>query len=401
MLQKDRVGIDLALCVLLFFPWIDAYAALLGPLLPVYKLFALGIGFVLLLRNYYAYSLLFTITASTFFFFHTLIFAMEVPASVKLNLDTSFRVLYPVLLVSMYQGEFLKRIDTTRYLKLFTHSVCLACLTSIFLGLVTGAGGEIAGRGSAMSGSKGFYIGANEVGIILCISVLLVYLAKLNRAAHAAYLGAIIIAGAVVFTKSSLVGSLLAIAALTIRFKLMWVINLFVFSVFTYYFYIHIDKVMFFFENTFFKDLLEEPISFVFRGRQKYIEAYFERVIFFDDFALALKQVLIGNGDYATARWIGSVLGISAEVGIRTTFEMDLFDLVSAYGFVGVLILLLVCAKFWSVMTQYQCNSVFVKICFIAIFMHSFLAGHVVFSLQVTALLAIAFILCNREIESK
>lgn len=398
MHELGKREIDLPLIALLLLPWIDAFASILGPVLPLYKLSVLALGALLVYRHQEIYSLGLVTAFSCYLLFQILLIALFVPESVAKNFNYSFRILYPLLLVALFQIEFKKRGNAESLLSLFTHSVCMAALSSLLLGYFTGFGGEIAGRGSLLSGSKGFYIGANEVGVILCIAVLLVFLAKLPKYFQVAYLVSITLSGVIVFTKSSLAASLLAMILLSMNFKLFRFFSYIGLFIFLYFAYTKIDKIMFFIENTFFRDLLIDPISFVLRGRQTYIDAFFDSAIFYDDFLMSFKQLIFGNGDYTTARWIGRSLEISSDAGIRTTFEMDFFDLLSGFGIAGVAFLLVIIWQCASKIITFQINSrFFIKICVVAILAHSFLAGHVLFSLQVTVLLAITYLICNSK----
>lgn len=398
MPKLGKREIDLPLLILLLLPWIDAFASILGPILSLYKLCALGLGFLLVYRHQHIYSLGLLIAFAFFLLFQTLILAVFTPESAAKNFNYAFRLLYPFLFVALFQLEFKVRNNTEQLIKLFAHSVCLAALSSLFLGSLTGFGGEIAGRGALLSGSKGFYIGANEVGVILCIAVMLIFLAKLPNRFQLVYLLSITISGVIVFTKSSLAASLLSIILLSLNFRFLKIVFFIMGVEFIYLASSKIDKIMYFIENTFFRDLLVDPISFVLRGRQTYIDAFFESATFHENFLMSFKQVIFGNGDYTTARWIGRSLEITSDAGIRTTFEMDFFDLLSGFGVLGVAFILVIiwhCAK-KLITFQADCR-LFIKICVIAILAHSFLAGHVLFSLQVTVLLAITYILCNSK----
>lgn len=285
----------------------------------------------------------------------------------------------------------------------FFVSMFLAVTTSLIVGTLTGAGGEIQGRGANFQGNKGFFIGANEVGIILCILTTIMYMVYRNNR-KLLLLGAalvIMVCGIIVFTKSSLIASLLAVLFLWIKIHYLRPITIITIVSVIVYLRDNITLFWNFIEGSFFNTLFQNPISFLFRGRQHYIDAFMTNVQVYEHPVNSVVQVFFGNGDWQTVQWISSGLGINSP--FRTSFEMDFFDVLSALGLIGFSCYVFFASKLFNVLgrSSFCNNNKAIKLGILAIIAHSFIAGHVIFSIQITLLLTILYAFSKAKLEQE
>ncbi|WP_426104718.1 hypothetical protein [Massilia sp. TSP1-1-2] len=273
-------------------------------------------------------------------------------------------------------------------------------LASLFIGEISGLGGVIGARGTNIDGGKGFMIGANEVGLLLLLTAPFVVrhcLQMCNNILLAACIGLALYlaAGVYVFTKSSLIASVVATYAVyrmsaqrsgaargCARAVLL--------GGFLYGCYLvvkNLDVIEAFASGTFFAALLDEGIiAFLFRGRYDYIDAIVPQLI---EHPMNWLIVLFGAGEYYARHLSLRPLGLPSGEG--SLFEMDFSDLFVAYGVAGTLCYT---ALLWPIAKR-ACSVRFppeILVALIGTLAHAFMAGHVVFSPQVTTLVALVLL---------
>lgn len=273
-------------------------------------------------------------------------------------------------------------------------------LASLFIGEISGLGGVIGGRGTNIDGGKGFMIGANEVGLLLLLTAPFVVrhcLQMTNNILIAAgiALGLYLAGGMYVFTKSSLIASVVAMFAVyrmcversgTARgIARAFLLAGLLFG--CYLIWKNLDVIEAFANGTFFAALLNEGvISFLFRGRQDYIDAIVPQLI---DHSFNWLILVFGAGEYYARNLSLAPLGLSPGEG--SLFEMDFFDLFVAYGVAGTLcyaaLLRPIFKRAWSVKFPPE-----ILVALIGTLAHAFMAGHVLFSPQVTTLVTLVLL---------
>ena len=329
-----------------------------------------------------------------YFFLDINVLKVELPAAVKL---LYFPVFLLTFLVLVKEGV-LNRSNIVRSITFF--GILILC--SLIIGNLTGLGASIAGRGTNVVAEKGFMIGANEVGLMLLLTVSFVasfFNAKLPKWMPSGGLLLIIYlwAGLLVFTKSALIASVVAVVVvlsngLSHNNKL---VRLFYFSIgllgtFAASFFIikYVDFIISSLRSTFFSVLFNEGlIAFLFRGRDGYIHAIYPQLINFDYNYLFL---LFGAGENYIRKVSLEPLGRVA--GDGTMFEMDFFDLLGSFGILGTGLYFLLLGVLIKAVAPIGIHWV-IKFVFILLFAHSFMAGHVVYSPQVTTIVSFILIL--------
>jgi hypothetical protein len=320
------------------------------------------------------------------------VLSLEVSATLKL---LYFPLLFAYLHSQILNGRMCAG-DIHRLLSLYGWLI----LVSLAFGSVTGLGGTIGGRGVDLEGGKGFMIGANEVGLMLLLTAPFVG-AGMMRLLRSTWLGGFAqlivyaFAGWHVFTKSSLIAVLTsAFSAYRTVVKLSrqakWSIRILTISIGIYLMVKilgSLEAIQAFALSTFFSAILNDGVvAFLFRGRQDYISAIYPQLVNHDLSGLFL---LFGAGEfYIRELSIGPLVLAQGE---GTTFEMDLFDLMGAYGLVGVLLFGVVVTTVLRKAGPYQIP-LDIKIAIIGVMVHAFMAGHVLFSPQVTTLLALVLL---------
>lgn len=277
-------------------------------------------------------------------------------------------------------------------------------LASLALGEWSGLGGTIGGRGSSIEAGKGFMIGANEVGLMLLLTCSFV-VADLVLRSRSRVVGACsgifvyLLAGGYVFTKSSLAASLLGSVAAYRQFMrggpgLRLVVNTVLvvgISFAALRIADYVGPLLDALAQTFFAALLDDGlVAFLMRGRESYIEAIVPGLV---DHDLAGAFVLFGAGEWFVRELSVVPLGLERLEG--TTFEMDLFDLVACHGLIGLLLygmlirMLLGRGRLLRAPLE-------VVLAIAGVLLHSVLAGHVLYSPQVTTILALVIVLYNK-----
>lgn len=269
-------------------------------------------------------------------------------------------------------------------------------LLSLFLGKITGLGGEIGGRGTNIEAGKGFMIGGNEVGLMLILSCPFVVIDMHWRLRNMALTASLalalyVAAGLYVFTKSSLGAPVTCAACLyglcrQRRGSALLVARLSLIAAATSIVLLclhYLDEITAFANTTFFGALFNEGLfSFLFRGRQDYIDALFPQLESSDHYGLIL---LFGLGEYTLRQLSLAPLSLGATEG--TNFEMDIFDLVGAYGLVGAGLYAALLYRLFRTLPERNHLGHGVRFAIFATVLHSFMAGHVIFSPQVMTLL--------------
>ena len=277
-------------------------------------------------------------------------------------------------------------------------------LASLFIGELSGLGGSIGGRGTDIAAGKGFMIGANEVGLMLILTAPFVG-AHLVRRSGNLFIGGVATlllygaAGVYVFTKSSLIATLVAAFAVYRGFMARGPlartgvrVGLLVALLFALRVVIdNLAAIEAFALGTFFQSLFNEGvISFLFRGRQGYISAIFPQLL---DHVHNAGIFLFGAGELYVREISVQPLGLLAGEG--TTFEMDFFDLFACYGLAGSAMYLGLVAHLVRKAGPIK-FPLEMKLALFGIFAHAFMAGHVLFSPQVTTLLALVLLYFHR-----
>jgi len=306
-----------------------------------------------------------------------------------------FPMLYAFLLAQLENGTI-----TRDHLRNCLLAYGWMTLASLLIGEATGLGGVIEGRGADIDGGKGFMIGANEVGLMLLLTAPFVG-ADIRLRIRSTVVGAMAqllvygLAGIHVFTKSSLIAALVAAysayRAVVVRGRavriMLW---LFLCGLAVYagwMIYENLDTNEAFALNTFFSGLLNDGIvSFIFRGRQDYISAIYPQLL---DHPLNWLFLLFGVGEFAMREI--SIMPLMLLPGEGTTFEMDFFDLFGAYGLVGFLLYVCVVGGLLRRAGPSK-KPAAVSVAIFCTLAHSFLAGHVLFSPQVTTILCLVLL---------
>lgn len=320
------------------------------------------------------------------------VLSLEIGATLRL---LYFPLLYTYLHCQIVSGG-IDHSEIRRILSLYGWLI----LASLMLGQVTGLGGTIGGRGLDMEGGKGFMVGANEVGLMLMLTAPFVG-GDVIRGTRSVWLGGLTqlivyaLAGVHVFTKSSL------IAALTSAFSVYrtlvksdrrtkFLVRLFLISTCAYLsllFLRNLDLIEEFVLTTFFSALLNEGlVAFLFRGREDYISAIYPQLVNHD---LSWLFLLFGAGEFFMRKL--SVGPLLLNLGEGTTFEMDFFDLLGAYGVVGLVLFGAVATTMLRKAGPYRIP-LDIKIAIFFVLVHAFMAGHVLFSPQVTTLLVLVLL---------
>lgn len=318
----------------------------------------------------------------------------------SLEMGATFRLLYFPLLYTYLHCQIVEggmgRSDVRRILSLYGWLI----LASLVLGHITGLGGVIGGRGVDMQGGKGFMVGANEVGLMLLLTAPFVGADLIHRM-RSVWMGVLaqlvvyVLAGIYVFTKSSLIAMLTsAFSAYRILVErgrgVKWLARFFVAGACAYLVVLvlqNMESIEAFALNTFFSALVQDGVvAFLFRGRQDYISAIYPQLVNHD---LNWLFLLFGAGEFFIREL--SVGPLMLALGEGTTFEMDFFDLVGAYGVVGLVLFGAVVATMLRKAGSYHIP-LEIKIAILFVLVHAFMAGHVLFSPQVTTLLVLVLL---------
>ncbi len=325
-----------------------------------------------------------------------------------LEMSATLKILYFPLLFTYLNCIFLEGKISKSTIRRILSIYGWLILASLMLGHLTGLGGTIGGRGVDMDGGKGFMIGANEVGLMLLLTTPFVG-ADMMHFLRSTWLGGLAqimvyaMAGWHVFTKSSLIAVLTS--AVSVYRALVksgryskWLIRIILLG-FGIYLIMQIPRnlevINAFALDTFFGALLNDGVvAFLFRGRQDYISAIYPQLVGHD---LSALFVLFGAGEFYIREL--SIGPLMLDQGEGTTFEMDLFDLVGAYGLIGLLLFGAV-VTFMLRMAGPNRMPFDIKIVVFCILAHALMAGHVLFSPQVTTLLAL-ILLYYRDVHGR
>lgn len=313
----------------------------------------------------------------------------------------TLRLLYFPLLLLYLQDQLKKNRLTSNDLLNIVLTYGWLVLFSLLLGNITGLGGSIGGRGKDIEAGKGFMIGANEVGLMLLLTT--VYVGdSIGRLLHSRILGGLLqlvcysLAGIHVFTKSSLAAAVVAWGAAYKLFvkhgpRMAFLIRISIIALVVgiiWQIQRNIDAIDAFLNGTFFSALMNEgPLTFLFRGRDSYISAIYPSMINND---VSWIFFLFGAGEYFM-RQVSSV-SLILDPATGTNFEMDFFDLFGAYGIFGLSGYVLVIYYLLRSGGPFSIPAL-TKVALVGTFIHAALAGHVLFSPQVTTLLALIILM--------
>lgn len=358
----------------------------------VFKLSGKRSGRQLLLLALMIY-LLFKIIINYFIFLDERVISVEGGASLKL---IYFPLLYAFLLDKLEKGK-MTRDQLQRCLQVYGWLI----LASLVIGHVTGLGEVIRGRGAEMEGGKGFMIGANEVGLMLLLTAPFVGTNMMVRTRSVLFGGIAQFlvygwAGIHVFTKSSLIAALASAYSVYLALvrrgrntkTFLWIGLLGVCIFVVKLIYENIDVIETFVMGSFFSVLFNEGIvAFVFRGRQDYISAILPQLI---DHPLNWLFLLFGAGEFNMREM--SVIPLMLPPGKGgSNFEMDFFDLFGAYGLIGFILYFCVVGLLLRQPGLHK-MPIDITVVIFCVLGHAFLAGHVLFSPQVTGLLSMVLL---------
>lgn len=302
---------------------------------------------------------------------------------------------FPILLaviIALYDKKIISKVTIKNGILLTGTLV----IFSILLGKVSGFGAEIAGRGSDISGNKGFLIGANEVGLMLLLTAptVIAWISStkiLNRFTNISALIIYSASGLIVFTKSSIASITIPIANWLLfstkenhsKISRISAKCFLIIVTLTSLAMIYSEDIENTFGKTFFVSLLEgNIIDFVFRGRFDYFDAINPGLI---DNSYNYLIVLFGAGEGYIRSLSITPLGRSMSEG--TMFEMDALDLFWSYGFIGTTLYLT--SIYYSIKFAKLSKPSTLNIFALAMaLVHSILAGHVIFSPQISTLIA-------------
>lgn len=316
-------------------------------------------------------------------------------SNLGLSINALLRLTFPFILFVCLKHYSLSYRDSFVCFKYCFFIFYFLTVLSILGGYMTGFGTDIGGRGESVSGNKGFFVGANEVGILLLLQTIV-----LNRLAtpilRDMFLFGISVCGLIVLTKSSLMASLFSLFLIVYNHKTVRHIA-FLFIVFLFLYYM--ESLILYISNlvagTFLDVSIQSPAQFMLRGRQNYIDAFFENIDLNSNLNL-FRFVFLGFGENYVADTIAK--GLEIPLGRRSTFEMDLLDLCFSMGFIfSSLYLLLVFGFFVKLVRFLRWKEVCI---ILAIFFHAILAGHVVYSPMITCLLVILYFYVKQDSET-
>ncbi|WP_159568091.1 O-antigen ligase family protein [Limnobacter sp. 130] len=267
-------------------------------------------------------------------------------------------------------------------------------------------GTDIAGRGTDISGNRGFMIGANEVGLMLLLTApsVMVWIGGLKvlyKIKNFIALAIYCVSAIIVLTKSSIASILIPIAnwllhsgknrassGLLISVKLTSLSVLLIVLLIAYG-----NEIETILGKTFLSSLIDgNMLGFIFRGRSDYYEAILPGLINHDFNSII---ILFGAGEGLIRSLSMAPLGRSASDA--TMFEMDALDLFWAYGWIGfflylTLIYYLIRKAKLSKLTPLHSFAIALTL------IHSVLAGHVIFSPQVSTLIAFTLMLYSKRL---
>jgi hypothetical protein len=303
-------------------------------------------------------------------------------------------LLFPLLLIFFINYCFKFGILTKEKIKKVLHLYTLLIPLSLIIGFLTGFGGEIAKRGTLMDGTKGFMIGANEVGLMLLLTSSFLGSFLINFIKYQVFNSIVSVilysvCGIMVFTKSSIISvfvNLLSECLRTFKIYNKKTVSFFVTLLVVILFFLIIslkDSIIELGNQTFFSSLLQNNyLDFLFRGRISYVEAIYFPLV---SSCYNWFYFLFGAGEFIIRHT--SEIPLQLAHGKGSTFEMDLFDLFGFYGVFGT-VCYITCTSFcfFNLKPKFP---LYIKICLFCTLIHSLLAGHVVFSPQVTTIVVL------------
>lgn len=405
---KIKISKEYILIFLLFhaIPVFDTFALLINKYFPILIfsrtiVFFLGILIVMCSRfiprgvKYLFLFFIFYFILSIFM--HSSLFSTDAISEIS----SFIKLLYfPVSFFSLYVLFKEGKIGTKDIERVLFRYATLIFI-SLFLGYISGYGGKIGGRGVNIKSMKGFMIGANEVGLMLILTIpfFAVRLEKKMSFFKTNFLTVFLsaFAGVLVFTKSSLIAIFVPVFYFIRNLKkVSFFKRIFIKSSLALIFFLgsmrlyeNLEGIIDFMTTSFFSSLLEgDYVGFFFRGRQTYIEAIYPQLV---NNSYNWLIFLFGVGEYYIRNI--SEIPLSLQAGRGTLFEMDFFDLFAMYGVLGFTLYLLFI--FFIIKKTRITNF---KLLFLLLFLHSFMAGHVLFSPQVTTLVSFILIFNIKKI---
>lgn len=384
--KKVKLTTPLAYFFLMFYTLFDAFAAI-GPFNSLVKIFFYALVFCLIIKNY-------SFNGKIFFMLLLLILSFIVklviePSSFKLNFRSMITIFNPFIFFLLFSSLSNKeKFFSLKPFRLFFRIFYGAVYSSLILGRITGVGLYLRFTKFAYCG---YFLGTNEIGIYLIL--ILIYLLFLKNYLFESEIFFVLIAnmlsGYLVFTKSSLAAAFFSFIALNLLFKPIKILSIFLFcsiifvSLFKETFFTKFF-IKTFSQSTYIELLTSNLVHFIFNSRELYFAAFFK------DFTLDTKsffQILFfGLGDFQVVKYIIANLYWTQGFGVneigRAAFEMDFFDLFFFHGVIFTSLYIYFLIQLVKGIGEF--GGFFIKLLIYSIIIHSFLAGHVLFSTGVT-----------------
>lgn len=321
------------------------------------------------------------------------------PSSISINLRPALNILHPFILYLIFNNlDNKEEIFSKENSKLFLRISYLFIFLSLVLGKVTNLGNRIGSRG-AIDGLGGFFIGANEIGIIMIIVIIYIYwlINQLSKMEAYTLLFIFSILGCLVFTKSSIIAALIAMGILITHSKAFRIFFILIFSLILLYYSTKIIKAYNFLKNnTFFSDAFTNIFAFIFRGRQNYFSAFFLNLEITR--LKIIELIFIGFGSHTITGQLTSNIWFFRDAPFKD-LEMDFFDLFFSLGLLFTLYYFYYVTRFF--ITIYKNSNLKVGALLFLILLHAFLAGHVFFSTQCINILILFYFFVRHNPQDK
>ncbi|KAA6325746.1 hypothetical protein EZS27_025076 [termite gut metagenome] len=287
------------------------------------------------------------------------------------GINITTKILFAYLFYAVLSSAIeLHKISITKILNIYYISAFLYSVGVIFP-FILGIGASSYTEGTF--GTKGFFASGNALSPYLGVASSLLLLKK-NKSLFMKFIFLFILITLILLgTKASL---FFLIINIYIYISIISPIKrrFFLFFVFVLFFYIDWNKIyemisemhsiiLYRYQNS------SNILSFILSGRDIYVRDAFKELMLSNIFYFRL---LLGGGallSFRTQNLENIVLG--------DTLETDLFDILFMYGFVGVVIYIFIIIKIFYFTFYLRTFSFFV---FIAFFIHSIFAGHILFN---------------------
>ena len=372
------------LLAILFITAADSIGTI-GPFYLIVRLIIFSLSFyIVLYKKFISIPLLIGVALITL---SLVIHTIMIPSSIKINFRPAMNILHPFILYIIFSNiDNKSNIFSLNNAIIFLRISYIAIFLSLILGHLTGLGDTIGSRG-AIEGLGGFFIGKNEIGIILIMVVIFAYWIKdhISRIELFFIMFCTMVLGIAVFTKSAMIASLIAFIFLDSKIIKTFLIVASLIAVIRLF-----PKIMglidFLYNETFFSAIEDGIIEFLFRGRTRYIDAFFNGLDF--RFDQIIELLFIGFGNHFISHQIINNYAIF-NGAIFKDFEMDYLDLFFGFGLLFTLFYTFYLIKLLIRIGKY--SNWKISFLLLLIVLHAIMAGHVFFSTQVINMVIIFF----------